>query len=78
MQTFKIVKGSGNVDSRRVFKKMTHGAGTRLAADPWNLQKDRATKYVRMHSFSATVVDQWNDLDTRTKSLPNRQLSREA
>jgi hypothetical protein len=71
MQTFKIVKGFDKVDSEKVFKKMTHRAGTRLAADPWNLQKDRATKEVRMHSFSVRVVDHWNQLEARKKSLSN-------
>jgi hypothetical protein len=69
IQTFKILKGFDGVRSELLFERMSHTAGTRLAADPWNLKGKKSKKDVRAHSFSQRVVEKWNSLPAEIKSL---------
>jgi len=41
VQAFKILKGIDGVNSKDIFERVTHTAGTRLVTDPWNLKKKK-------------------------------------
>jgi hypothetical protein len=66
-QTFKILKGVDRVEPDQLFSRVRGEVRTRLSADPWNLQKKRARKEVRLHSFGLRVVDPWNSLPSVCK-----------
>jgi len=67
MQVFKIIKGVDKVNPDQLFAKITHGAGTRNTTDPWNLQRGKAKKEVRLHSFGLRTIERWNKLSVETK-----------
>jgi len=74
IQTFKILKGIDGVKSEEIFEKVAHAAGTRLAADPWNLKKTRARKEIRINSFGLRVIDTWNSLPAELKKIDKAAL----
>jgi hypothetical protein len=74
INTFKIVKGIDNVDSRKWFKLVGENPArqTRLTSCQYNIVKStNKMNDVRRHFFSNRVVDRWNDLPTALKQLDN-------
>ena len=47
-------------------------ARTRMESDPFNIRKDNARTDLRKYAFRHRVVDEWNSLDARTKSLKSK------
>ena len=62
-EQFNIIKGVDKVNPDQIFAKITHGAGTRNATDPWNLQRGKAKKEVRL----LRTIERWNKLSVETK-----------
>jgi hypothetical protein len=73
VQTFKIVKGVGNMKREEFFEMVGNRsvARTRLAQSEWNLKVQRARTDIRKNSFAVRVVNSWNCLPESIKSCDN-------
>ena len=60
IQTYRIIRNEDNIDSSIFFKFSDND----LRGHPFKLVKPRATKSIRLHSFSHRVVTPWNILPT--------------
>jgi hypothetical protein len=70
VQTFKILRGYGNINENRFFERMEERQNnrTRLAAGINNLKLPRVRTDIRKNAFSVRVVRSWNSLPDTVKS----------
>jgi hypothetical protein len=70
VQTFKILRGYGNIDENRFFERMDDRQNnrTRLAAGTDNLKLPRVRTDVKKNAFSVRVIRSWNSLPDTIKS----------
>lgn len=79
-ETFKILKGFTNVESRVWFEKMENAEfrTTRLSADPNNLKVKACRTEIRRNFFSYRVINKWNSLPSDIKNSTNiKQFKRQ-
>ena len=72
VQMYKIVNGIGNVNtSVKMYGEQNIIQRTRNQAEPLNLIRSRSNLDIRKNFYTVRIVEQWNNIPSIIKHLPN-------